>query len=172
MSRQLESRPGRREGVGQALVEFALAVPILFAIVFGLIDGARLVFAYNTVAQAAREATRLAAVQAGYIGATGGACTAPVCPTAAQFRTNVVAAANHMSVLVGPLSSVNTYIACSALGSAPTGSSWAGNDCTSGNVSGNVVSVRLAATLRPLTPVFAIPFPVLTLGASAAMAIP
>ena len=164
-------RQGQRRSSGQALVEFALALPIFLAIVLGMVDGARLVFAQNTVGQAAREAARRAAVQAAFIAPA--TCSAPVCPASTSaFRTNVVAAANQMSVVVGQITSANTYVTCTALGSAPTGAWTGGNDCASGNVSGNVVTVRVAATIQPLTPVFAIPFPSIGLGASATMQIP
>lgn len=49
-------------GRGQALVEFALILPILVLLLVGLFDVGRAVFAYNTVANAAREAARLAVV--------------------------------------------------------------------------------------------------------------
>ena len=53
-------RPAR--GTGQALVEFALVLPIFLLIVFGVFELGRAVFAYNTVANAAREGARVAAV--------------------------------------------------------------------------------------------------------------
>ena len=47
---------------GQALVEFALVVPIFILIVVGLFDGARAVYTYSTVANVARTAVRQAIV--------------------------------------------------------------------------------------------------------------
>lgn len=58
----MRRRPGRRRTRGQALVEFALIIPIFLLVVVGLFDMGRAVFAYNAVANAAREATRLAIV--------------------------------------------------------------------------------------------------------------
>src|SRR3954447_5801980 len=55
------SRPQAREG-GQALVEFALAFPIMVLILFGIFDLGRAVYAYNTVANAARDGARVAMV--------------------------------------------------------------------------------------------------------------
>jgi Flp pilus assembly protein TadG len=52
-------RPFRR---GQALVEFALVLPILVLVVLGIFDFGRAIFAYNTVSNAAREAARVAIV--------------------------------------------------------------------------------------------------------------
>ena len=50
------------DGRGQTLVEFALIAPIFFLIVLGLVDGARAIYAYNTVANSARVAARTAIV--------------------------------------------------------------------------------------------------------------
>lgn len=47
---------------GQSLVEFALIVLPLVIILVGLLDVGRAIFAYNTVANAAREAARVAIV--------------------------------------------------------------------------------------------------------------
>lgn len=47
---------------GQALVEFALAIPLLLLIVTGLFDLGRAVWQSNTLAYAAREGTRYAVV--------------------------------------------------------------------------------------------------------------
>jgi len=51
-------RPGR----GQALVEFALIIPIFLVIMVGIFDLGRAVFAYNTLTNAAREGARIAIV--------------------------------------------------------------------------------------------------------------
>jgi hypothetical protein len=45
---------------GQSLVEFALILPILLLLTLGVIEGARLAWAFITVQEAAREATRYA----------------------------------------------------------------------------------------------------------------
>jgi Flp pilus assembly protein TadG len=50
----------RRAIRAQSLVEFALIGPVFLLLVFGLIEGARLVYAYNTVNHAAQEAARTA----------------------------------------------------------------------------------------------------------------
>ncbi len=48
---------------GSALVEFAFIVPLLFALVFGVIDFGRALYSYHFVSNAAREATRWASVR-------------------------------------------------------------------------------------------------------------
>jgi Flp pilus assembly protein TadG len=50
---------------GQALVELALVVPVLLALVFGIVEFGRLFSAYMTIQHAAREGARL-----GVLGAT------------------------------------------------------------------------------------------------------
>jgi Flp pilus assembly protein TadG len=52
----------RRRARGQALVEFALVVPLLILIFMGLFDAGRAVFAWNTLSNAAREGARVAIV--------------------------------------------------------------------------------------------------------------
>jgi Flp pilus assembly protein TadG len=52
-------RPSPR---GQALVEFALILPILLVLLLGIFDFGRAVAAYNSVANAARSAVRVAIV--------------------------------------------------------------------------------------------------------------
>jgi Flp pilus assembly protein TadG len=47
---------------GQALVEFALVLPVIVVIVLGLLDLGRAVYSYNTLAQSARQAARVAIV--------------------------------------------------------------------------------------------------------------
>lgn len=47
---------------GQALVEFALVVPLLLLLLFGVIDVARYVYNTNALSEAARQAARVGAV--------------------------------------------------------------------------------------------------------------
>jgi hypothetical protein len=46
----------------QAIVEFALVLPIFLLILFGIIDAGRLIVTYNTLANSARSAARVAIV--------------------------------------------------------------------------------------------------------------
>ena len=62
MVRAFRSHGRRRRGRGQGLVEFAIVLPIIILILFGIIDLGRAVFVYNTLAQSARQAVRLAIV--------------------------------------------------------------------------------------------------------------
>jgi len=59
MTRRNMAKDGIR---GQAMVEFALIVPVFILLLVGLFDVGRAVYAYNTVNNAAREAGRVAIV--------------------------------------------------------------------------------------------------------------
>jgi hypothetical protein len=52
----------RRRSRGQALVEFALVAPLLFVLLFGIIEGGRLLLYYHSLNNAVREGTRYAIV--------------------------------------------------------------------------------------------------------------
>ncbi len=154
---------------GQGLVEFALVIPIFFLVVFGLLDGARLVFAYNTVAQAARDAARTAVVEAPFIGKTGSACTAPTCPAdTTAYRVDIQNAANGASVVIGTIPNDASHLAvgCSAVGATNTT-----NNCATGNTSGSVVTVRITIPITSLTPFWG-PFYPASLTASSTMVMP
>ena len=51
-----------RGGRGQSLVEFALVFPIIVLLIVGFVEVGRAVFAFNTIANAARQGARVAAV--------------------------------------------------------------------------------------------------------------
>ena len=52
----------RRRGGGQALVEFALIVPLILVISLAVFDFGRAIYAYNTISNASRAGTRTAIV--------------------------------------------------------------------------------------------------------------
>lgn len=53
---------------GQALVEFALVLPVLLLLMLALFDFGRAIYAFNTVSNAAREGARLAIVDQSQVG--------------------------------------------------------------------------------------------------------
>lgn len=53
---------GRRTDRGQSLVEFAFVLPIIVLVIASFIEIGRAVFAYNTIANAARQGARVAVV--------------------------------------------------------------------------------------------------------------
>jgi Flp pilus assembly protein TadG len=60
----------RRRQRGSAIVEQAIALPVMVLLMFGIIDMSRALYAYHYVSYIAREATRMASVRS--TGATGG----------------------------------------------------------------------------------------------------
>ena len=60
----MSDRRGRRRGAagGQSLVEFALVFPIIVLLIVAFAEVGRAVFAWNTIANAARQGARVAAV--------------------------------------------------------------------------------------------------------------
>ena len=58
-----------RKQKGQALVELALGLPLLLLLLLGIIEGARVAWAFITVQQAAREAARYAVTGRPYFSA-------------------------------------------------------------------------------------------------------
>jgi Flp pilus assembly protein TadG len=56
----------RRRFTAQNLVEFALVGPIFFLLVFGLIEGGRLVWTMHTLSNATKEGSRYAIVRGSY----------------------------------------------------------------------------------------------------------
>ena len=55
------SRRLRREG-GQDLIEYALILPVLAVLLFGILEFALIMFTYNTIGNAAREGARFGSV--------------------------------------------------------------------------------------------------------------
>jgi Flp pilus assembly protein TadG len=90
---------GRRRSRGQALLEFALVLPIFLLIVFGIIDIGRYVYLTNAFNEGAREGARYGSVeQWGY------SCPASV-PVASQNRFTCTAA-----VALGRIAGAPAYV--------------------------------------------------------------
>jgi hypothetical protein len=146
-----------RDRSGQSLVEFALVFPIFMLLLFGLIDGGRLVYQHSVLSQAAREGARLASVEASWIGASDPGCGSsggPVCPASANaLKTDIISAANRMIAPFASVASADVFLRCDPSGGTPTGA-WTGSTCAS-NATGSIASVRVTGTFRPLTPVLA-----------------
>jgi Flp pilus assembly protein TadG len=71
----MNSRPSSRER-GATLVELALALTVLFMLVFGIIGFSQAVYAYHFVSEVAREATRFASVRGSSCNTWSSACPA------------------------------------------------------------------------------------------------
>src|SRR3954451_12155333 len=84
----------RRRRRGQALVEFALVLPVLLLILFGIIDAGRLIFTYNTISSAARNAARVAIVNQ----STGGTDTCDTLSSTAWSKGCAVASSINLTM--------------------------------------------------------------------------
>lgn len=119
---------GRRTRRGQALVEFALVIPIFLLVMVALFDLGRAVFAYNTLTNAAREGARIAIVN--------------------QYRPSVIARAKQQTAIVelnDPSVQVNYYQV------APDGTPDTSDTCALVAV-GCLAVVSFEATYQPITP--------------------
>jgi Flp pilus assembly protein TadG len=159
LARHTSSRrhPGHGSS-GQGIVEFALVLPVFIVLLFCIIDGGRFVYMSSVLSQAAREGARAGAVEVSWLGSGDPSCGqtgGPTCPaTAGALNADILAAANRMVTPFANVVSAQLYISCDTPGNAPTGNWTTGTACTgSTGITGNVVSVRVALTYQPLTPV-------------------
>jgi len=127
MSRRFS--PASRRLSGQAMVEFALVMPLLLILLLAIFDAGRVVFAYNSITNAAREGARLAIVN--------------------QDAASVRARANGQVAIADTSPGAVTISFYKAVPNAdPTT-----NDACSPLSAGCVVVVAYEATLQPITPI-------------------
>jgi Flp pilus assembly protein TadG len=145
----------KRRSAGQSLVEFTLIFPIFMLIVFGVFDGGRLIYMNTVLSQSAREAARVVAVEASWMGSNDPSCNqsgGPVCPANLNaLIADADAAANRRVKPFGIIPTTDLFISCDALGGAPTGSLTT-RTCTSSGY-GNVVTIRVRMSYSAVTPV-------------------
>lgn len=114
----MRRRPARRapRDRGAAAVEFALLLPLLMLLVFGIVDFGRALNAQITLTQAAREGARMAALgEANVVSGTQAAATglSPVgvtvtssCPAGAGAGVNAVVKVTYTFTFVTPVSAI------------------------------------------------------------------
>jgi Flp pilus assembly protein TadG len=122
----------RRRSRGQALVEFALVLPIFLMLLLGVFDLGRMIYMYNGVAEAARELARVTSVHPGTPGALG-----------STAQTAAVLAAQKALI---PSLGTPTFTCVDIDGSSVT------DTC----VAGMQVRVVIQAPYRPVTPVLSL----------------
>lgn len=123
----LDRRASQRRK-GQALVEFALVIPLFLLLLVGLFDLGRAVFAYNTLTNAAREGARIAIVN--------------------QYKPSIIQRAKDQTAIVelnDPSVSISFY-QVNVDGTPDTS-----KQCALVAV-GCLATVRFEATYRPITP--------------------
>ena len=136
----------RHRARGQALVEFAFVLPIIVLLVFGFIDVGRAVLTYNTLTNAARQATRVATVS-------------QVDPVAAPYRCEanrpVETVADPYWTFRGCAMAAGAAIGLTSADlaisySAPPGTTL---ECSSEINVGCIASVTVTHNFSPITPV-------------------
>jgi Flp pilus assembly protein TadG len=135
------ARRTRRDGRGhrsrgQALAEFALAAPILFVLLLGIIEAGRFIYHYETLNNATRAGVRYAIVH----GASSGDATGPPDdPTGADIK-QAVSDATFGLLGVGDLT-------------IPDPVYGTGINCSGCNKRGTPVTVSVTFTYPPIVPV-------------------
>lgn len=104
-----------RQDRGAAAVEFALLLPLLLFLIFGIIDFGRALNAQITLTQAAREGARLAALgesnvvsrtQAAATGLSPVTVTVTSCPASAGAGVNATVNASYSFSFITPVSAI------------------------------------------------------------------
>jgi Flp pilus assembly protein TadG len=124
------ARNARRDR-GATAVEFALLLPVLLLLVFGIIDFGRALNAQITLTQAAREGARLAALgqsqsnvvsrtQAAATGLSSVTVTVTACPAGAGAGVNAVVRTSYSFSFVTPISAIASLFGGSGFGSGMT----------------------------------------------------
>ena len=116
----------RRRQRGQALAEFALAAPVLFLLLLGVIEGGRFIYHYESINNAARAGIRYAVIH--------GPNNDPATP--ADIRQAVADAAIGISV-------ADDLVIPDPVYSGPNGST---------NKRGSTVSLSVSFTYEPVVP--------------------
>lgn len=141
---------GRRQGPGQALVEFALIAPLFFVLLFGIVEAGRFIFYYETLNNATREGARYAIVNGAN---TLGCPTGPPAPgTSACDPSGEDVKARVREAAFGVISGITV---------TPT---W-----FSDNGRGSTVTVAASFTYRSLIPL--VPLPPITVATESSLVV-
>jgi hypothetical protein len=87
----------RREQ-GQDLVEFALILPVLALLLFGIMEFGIVIFSYNTIADAAREGARYGVIKPATAPPAPPACAAGIITRAKQLTRGLNQDAGHLTI--------------------------------------------------------------------------
>jgi Flp pilus assembly protein TadG len=139
-------RRGPHRQRGQALVEFAIVMPVIVLAVLGLLDLGRGIYTYNTLAQSALQAARTAIVN--------------------QVESTVKATAISSGATLG-LTTSNVDVCFKTATSTLTSCASSTNNCTSAVRSiGCLAIVRTHISYAPMTPVIALLFSTINLSST------
>ena len=142
-----------RSVAGQSLVEFALVLPIFLLLVFGVIDGGRLIYTYNSLSNAARDGARVAIVNQSTSGSATCDTTQPTAwPSGCAVAAGIGLGLTEADVQVEYRDSTDT------------------TPCATPQI-GCLVVVKVTGTYQPLTPVLSQLIGTITLDSTTKMAI-
>jgi Flp pilus assembly protein TadG len=124
-------RPGNgARDRGAAAVEFALVLPVLLLVMFGLIDLGRALNAQITLTQAARIGARMAALgeanvasqtQAAATGLSGVTVTVTACPSDSGPSSDATVEVSYPFTFITPIGAIaKMFVSSSSLGSSLT----------------------------------------------------
>jgi hypothetical protein len=152
----MNSLSARRER-GQGLVEFAVVLPVFLVMLLGIVDFGRVVWATNSLTNAATEATRFAIVHGGSpsdtcpVGPRGPLAVVPPasasCPYPSDSKQSIYDVATGYAIAGG--SSV-TITVCYAAPATTCSGDTDGPGAT--NARGNSVTVVITSSLSLVTP--------------------
>jgi Flp pilus assembly protein TadG len=148
---------GHRSGSrAQALVEFALVIPLFLFLLMGIVDFGRVIWATTSLASAAREATRFAIVRGGSatdpcpVGPAGPesptVTASSSCPNPTPSKQSIIDAATNAATAGG------TNLSVAVCYSDPATGTCSGNTDTGTNARGQTVTVVVTSTVSLLTP--------------------
>jgi len=172
---------------GQGLVEFALVLPIFMVMLIGMVDLGRAIWANNSVANAAREAARFAAVHGGScedlagsvcsssnycpVGPKGPQTAVPTASTSCPYPSPSKQAIYNTATgyLVGGGSST-TVTACYYVTTACSGNTDQSVGGTGTNIRGNTVTVSVSTQVPMILGAF-LGFSTMTVSSTSTMLI-
>jgi Flp pilus assembly protein TadG len=142
----------RRRAKGQALIEFALILPLLFLLIVNVINFGGMLFAWICVSNAARTGVQ-------YYITAGATIGAPAPPTAATVRTLVLndlhRLPNNANTQVCVSLSTSLTVGCNS-GTAPAGAPPAA-DTSEAGITYPVGAVDVTYTYQPFIPLWSFP---------------
>lgn len=142
---------GSTRSRGQALIEFALAIPVFLVMLFGVIDVGRVIWATTSVNAAAREAARFAIVHGG---STADPC--PVGPAGPDVNPNPAASCLYPSpskqYIYDTARAAAIAAGANVTVTACYGAGCSGNGDTGNNSRGTPVTVVVSSQLSLIAP--------------------
>lgn len=142
----------RRHSLGQALVETALILPLFLAMLMGIVDMGRAVWATTSLASAAREAARYAIVRGGSasntcpVGPPAVDAVIPAasasCPFPSPSKQSIIDAATTAAIAGGTNMTVTVCY----------GSGCSGNTDTTDNARGQPITVVVSSNVNLVVP--------------------